>query len=228
MSKTKAPSLCRKKELGGKRNMKINKKLILIFVLIGILIVLLLLMRYFYRNDNENKDNLFMVSDYLNSKYNMDLKIKDYEYYDNGDWGINAGKHYIFVFEPINGFELNARLDYLPIEKESLDHLILNITNIEKASELKKYVEENSNLKCKVVECRKVEKENNSNYYYFKVELDNDSNYWIIGKIYNQENFEDVDGISISSSLEERYNLSNIDNVSFQSLLNEFYVNSNT
>ena len=48
-----------------------------------------------------------------------------------------AGKHYTFMFESIDGFELNAKLDYFPLQKENLDYLSLNITNIEKSSELK-------------------------------------------------------------------------------------------
>lgn len=42
-----------------------------------------------------------MVEEYLNDKYNMELKLKDYDYYDNGDLGINAGKHYTFNFKQI-------------------------------------------------------------------------------------------------------------------------------
>ena len=200
--------------------MKINKKIIVIVVFIIIFILGLLLVKYFY--GNSNKDDLVMVEDYLNSKYNMNLKIKDYDYYDNGDIGIMAGEHYIFTFKSIDGFDLNARLDYMSLEKKNLNHLILNITDTEKANKLKKYVEENCNLKCKVTECRKIEEENNNDYYNFKVELDNNSNYWIMGKIYDDflENSESVNEVSTSTSLEKKYNLSS-NHENFQNLLND-------
>ena len=56
--------------------MKINKKIILIFVLILVVIVGVLFIKYFYEKDIKNKDDLLMVQNYLNSKYNMNLKIK--------------------------------------------------------------------------------------------------------------------------------------------------------
>ena len=200
--------------------MKINKKIILIFVLTLVVIVGVLFIKYFYEKDIKNKDDLLMIQNYLNSKYNMNLKIKEYNYYDNGDLGINAGKHYTFTFEPIENFEINAKLDYYLLEKENLNHLILNITNIDIASKLKNYVEENSNLKCKVTECRKVEVENDDDYYYFRVELDNEFIYWIMGEIYDLENLENVSGLSISTSLIEKYELQNNDKIDFKSLLN--------
>ena len=53
--------------------MKINKKIIFIFVFIVVLIIGMELIKYFY--ESINKDDLSMVEDYLNNKYNMNLKI---------------------------------------------------------------------------------------------------------------------------------------------------------
>ncbi|MBQ9659123.1 MAG: hypothetical protein IJV31_10245 [Clostridia bacterium] len=196
--------------------MKVNKK-IFISVFIVIVVLLIFIVIKFNTNDLNNKEDISMVEQYLNDKYNINLRIEDYDYYDNGNLGINAGKHYVFNFKSIQEFELHAKLDYMTLEKENLKYLILNITNIEKAKELKKYIEENSGLKCKVTEYRIIESENN--YYVFRVELENNSNYWIMGSIYNTiENSKDI---IISSSLKQRYNLEDMENMQFNLLLNK-------
>ena len=195
--------------------MKVNKKIFIsVFMVIALLLIFIVIK--FNTNDLNNKEDISMVEQYLNDKYNMNLRIEDYDYYDNGDLGINAGKHYVFKFKSIQGFELHANLDYMTLEKENLKYLRLNITNIEKANELKKYIEENSGLSCKVTECRLIESENN--YYMFRVELDNNTNYWIRGSIYNT--IENSKYISISSSLNQRYNLGNLENMQFDLFIN--------
>ena len=145
-----------------------------------------------------------MVEKYLSSKYNMNLEIIGCNYLDNGDIGIYAGKHYKFFFKPIDEFELNANLDYFQLNEENLVNIELNITNINKAKELVQYVEKNSELKCKVTECRVIK--NDDNYYYlFSIKLDNNSNYRIGGKFNNT--LDDVKEIYISESLKQDYNL---------------------
>ncbi len=197
--------------------MKVNKKisiLLIIFIIIALLIFIVIKIN---KNSLSNNEDLSMVEQYLNDKYNMNLKIENYDYYDNGDLGINAGKHYVFKFKSVQGFDVYANLDYMPLEKENLKYLRLNITNLEKANELKKYIEENSGLSCKVTECRLIESENN--YYTFKVELDSNTNYWIMGSIYNTT--DNVENISVSNSLNKKYNLKDMENSQLNLLLNK-------
>lgn len=200
-----------------------NKKII-IGISVIILVVLLSLVTYFYQNEREdidiNKESLSMVEEYLNNKYNMELKLKDYDYYDHGDLGINAGEHYIFNFKPIEGLELYANLDYISLEKENLNYLRLNITDIDKANKLRKYIEENGGLNCKVTEYRLVEHESYGKYYCFRIELDNNSNDWIMGNIYVEENLENAKELNISNSLREKINLKNDNDISLIKILN--------
>ena len=153
-------------------------------------------------NNFVNNEELKMVEKYLSNKYNMNLEIIGCYYLDNGELGIYAGKHYKFFFKPIEGFELNASLDYLQLNEESLAKINLNITNIDMAKELIQYVEMNSKLKCKVIECRF--KENDDNYL-FNIVLDNNSNYRINGKFNNT--LDNAGELYFSDSLKQNYNL---------------------
>lgn len=191
--------------------MKINKKITIVIIIIILVALLISIFKHFYQN--VDKESLLMVEEYLNNKYNMHLKIKGYSYYDNGDLGIKAGKHYTFKFKSIEGFKLYAKLDYMKLDKEILNYLILNITDIDKAKELKKYIKENSDVNCKVTECRLVESENYGKYYLFRVELDNNSNDWIMGDIY-EEDFGDAKNLGMSDVLQEKINLKNIEDIS--------------
>lgn len=191
--------------------MKINKKITIAIIIIILVALLISIFKHFYQN--VDKESLLMVEEYLNNKYNMHLKIKGYSYYDNGDLGIKAGKHYTFKFKSIEGFKLYAKLDYMKLDKEILNYLILNITDIDKAKELKKYIKENSDVNCKVTECRLVESENYGKYYLFRVELDNNSNDWIMGDIY-EEDFGDAKNLGMSDVLQEKINLKNIEDIS--------------
>lgn len=197
--------------------MKVNRKKCILLIIFIVTALLIFIAIKFNTKDSNNKEEISMVEKYLSDKYNMPLKTEDFYYYDNGDLGINAGKHYEFKFKPIQGFELYAYLDFITLKEENLKHIDLNITNIEKANELKKYVEKNSGLSCKVTECRAVESKNN--YYVFRVELENDNNYWISGNIYNT--IEDAKGICPSTSLSQKLNLENAENIQFNSLLNQ-------
>ena len=202
--------------------MKINKKILLIIILIVILTVGLLIGKNIIKHfkGNINKEDLQSVEKYLSEKYNMKLKIKDYNYYDNGELGINAGLHYTFKFKEIEGFELNAKLDYQKLEKNNLEGLRLNITNIDKAKELKEYVKKNCKLKFKIIECRKVEREDGNNCYYFSIEIDNNSNYEISGELQENQNIESASNIQVSTDLSKKYNVPNNENINFQILLN--------
>ena len=204
--------------------MKINKKILLIIILIIILTVGLLIGKIIIRHfkGDINKEDLLSVEKYLSEKYNMQLKIKDYKYYDNGSLGINSGVHYTFKFKEIDGFEMNAKLDYIKLEKNNLEELRLNITNIDKAKELKEYVEKNCKLKSKIAECRKVEKEDGNDYYYFSIEIDNNSNYKISGELQENQNIESASHIGVSTALSKKYNVPNNENINFQILLNTF------
>ena len=203
--------------------MKINKEILLIIILIVILTVGLLIGKNIIRHfkGNISKKDLQSVEKYLSEKYNMQLKIKDYNYYDNGPLGINAGLHYTFKFKEIDGFEMNAKLDYLKLEKNNLKGLQLNITNIDKAKELKNYVEKNCKLKFKINECRKVEREDD-NDYYFSIEIDNNSNYKISGELQENQNIESATNIQVSTELSKKYNVPNNENINFQILLKTF------
>ena len=204
--------------------MKKNKKILLILLLIVILIIGIFIGKLIIRHlkGEINKEDLSRVEEYLSKKYNMKLKIKDYNYYDNGELGINAGLHYTFKFKEIEGFELNAKLDYQKLEKNNLESLRLNITNIDKAKELKEYVEKNCKLKFKITECRKVESEEDKDYYYFSIEIDNNSNYRISGKLPENQDIESARDIGVSTNLSEKYNIPNSENINFKILLNTF------
>ena len=194
--------------------MKVNKKICVLLIIFIIIALLIFIVIKFNKNSLSNNEDLSMVEQYLNDKYNMNLKIENYDYYDNGDLGINAGKHYVFKFKSVQGFDFYANLDYMTLEKENLKYLRLNITNLEKANELKKYIED-SGLSCKVTECRLIESENN---YSFRIELNNDSSYWIMGSIYNTIN--NAKDLSVSSSLMQKYNLEDTTNMELSLLLN--------
>ena len=183
-------------------------------------------------SSNSNQENkpvytkatLADVEEYLSSKYNMNLKISNYDKNDNENLGVVTGIRHTFTFEDIDGFELNAKLDHFELYKENLKYIILNITNTNKALELKNYVEERCLKNCKVNVCRKLptsEDEDNTNNendeYTFVILLDYNNNYIISGNFIGK--IENTKKLSVSNDLRSDYNLTNIGNISFDELL---------
>ena len=214
--------------------MKFDKKIAIPIIILIIIILILFGFICLKPNKHVNnkkpdtnelsKEKLNMVEEYLSNKYNMDIKMKDYNYYDNGNEGINAGKHYEFYFEPIQDFELHANLDYLDLKKENLKHITLNITDINKAKELKENIEDKIYLKTNIKEYRLVES-NDNNYYLFKIKLNDNKDYWIMGEI--EEDISKARIISISSSLKEKYKIEDTGNLTLNEVLNKIKDNNN-
>lgn len=158
---------------------------------------------YIFFNDDYTEVNDFelkMVEKYLNNKYNLNLKIKnyEYEYFDIGD---NGGSHYYFYFEPIENIKLRAFLNYCPLKSENLKHIILNVTNIDLAKEFGKYIEKNTRLPYEITELRLIEGDNKEDYYYFRVLLNKNENYWISGTMKQEENFEETENMQLSDNI---------------------------
>ena len=80
--------------------------------------------------------------EWLKTTYGMNFELTDYDYYFYS-MGFNAGEHEHFRFKPIEGFDIHENHD----TGYNVDQG-LNITNIAKAKELKKYVEKSICLKC--------------------------------------------------------------------------------
>lgn len=197
--------------------MKSIKKYILFFLLIIIFIIVIMAIRKFMLYSN---NELVMVQKYLNDKYNMNLKIKDYDYYANGSIGINSGKHYTFKFEKIDGFALNAKLDYVELNKNNLDLIVLNITNVKKAKELRNYLREKG-LNYKITDYRIIENSNEGNYYYINIESNYNSDYSVSLHLAEGQSFKNAYYVNVSSSLKEKYNLEENNNIDFLDLLDK-------
>ena len=214
--------------------MKFDKRIAIPIIIL--LIIILILLGFICLKPNKpvnnnkpdtndlSKEKLNMVEEYLSNKYNMDIKMKDYNYYDNGNEGINAGQHYEFYFEPIQDFELHANLDYLDLKKENLKHITLNITDIDRAKELKENIEDKIYLKTNIKEYRLVES-NDNKYYSFKIELNDNKDYWVMGEI--EEDISKARIISISSSLKEKYKIEDTDNLTLNEVLNKIKGDNN-
>ena len=150
----------------------------------------------------DNSD-LEMLERYLTNKYNKTFKVKDYSFIDNGDLGFYAGKHYSFTFAPIDGLDVLAYLDYFDLTEEYLEYLNLNITNIDRANELKSYVETNFELTCNIKEFQ----ESTDNYGYFQISFGNNDIYSISGKIYDGEEIESAIIIKLSDALKNKISI---------------------
>ena len=143
------------------------------------------------------RTDLEMLERYLSKKYKKAYKIKEYSFYDNGDIGINAGLHYTFIFDTIDDLNVTGNLDYYELNEENLERVELNITNVDKANKLKKYVEKKSGLSCDIKQFK--EEEEKCDYFY--ITLGNYENYSIKGKIDNGKKVEDARDLEVSADL---------------------------
>ena len=145
-------------------------------------------------------EDIKMLEDYLTENYQKPFKVVDYYYYDNGDLGINAGKHYSFEFEPIDGLEISGSLDFYGLSLENMNWFHLNITNIDKANELKSYVEANTNLVCKMKEFREI-KAKPDYYDYFSFTVGNYDSYSVSGRLYLEDTIDRAKELELSKEL---------------------------
>lgn len=183
--------------------MKRKKVIFILLIIIIIGLIYFCSKHIYFFNDNYTEVNDFelkMVEKYLNNKYNLNLKIKNYEY-EYFDIGSNGGSHYYFYFEPIENIKLRAVLNYCPLKSENLKRIMLNVTNIDLAKEFEEYIEKNTGLSCEITELRLIEGDNKEDYYYFRVLLNKNENYWISGIIKQEENFEETGNMQLSDNI---------------------------
>lgn len=164
-----------------------------------------------------SKSDKEMVEKYLHDKYGLNYKMNKCTYMDNGDLGFNAGKHYVFYFDDIDGMSLNASLDYQVLSKESLNRISLNITNLEEAKELKQYIETKLNRTCTIEEYRYSETSNPS--YSFKLHLDNNTNYIISGIKHGNSEIGKANQLWVSQNLSTQHGLYNVNVLTLDQLL---------
>lgn len=197
---------------------------LIVIILIGVLVVIGIRV---YNGKNEygitsisNKE-INMVEKSLKEKYNLNLTMTNCEYKDYGDLGYMAGEHYTFYFEDLDGFEMKATLDYNHLNKENLDKIVLNITNIEKAKELKTFIENNTGMECKILEYREL---NGREGYGFKLQLANNANYNIHGSLSGEYKMEDAQDLFVSPTLRDAFSIGDIKGMTLPEIVGHIHV----
>lgn len=182
------------------RKRKIGVVVISVVAIIGVIVWVR--SKYFFdMNDGEiSKHDLEVVEEYLKDKYDMNLNIIDCDC-SNYDINSNDTIRYTFNFEDIDGFKIYAKLNDSPIKAHKLNKMTLNITNIDFAKQLRKYIEESTGLDCIVNMFSGIENSGQKNYYIFRVTFNNNDNYWIEGYIYEDENIEQATSVNVSNSI---------------------------
>lgn len=208
-----------------------KNKMIIASIVIVIIFLIFYIIRnmYFFDDKYETVSDLElrMVEKYLNNRYNLKLKIIDYNYV-YFDKGFNGGSHYYFDFKPIGDIEIKATLNYEPLKNENLKDIMLNVTNIDLAKNFQKYIEEKTNLFCKLKEYRLVENEDKENYYSFRILLNKDINCWIDGTINeDDEEYQRIISFSVSDKILNIVNLDDVRTNTFEDVLQRINKYSN-